>query len=272
MLTFLGFLIGASLVALGIVKGSATPEIFWNWQGLAIVVGGTIASGLVSYPIQEVLRGFKSYFVIFRSGKHNYVRGIDQMVTAIRYFQRFGIHKLAEEPLPLTKLWILKDGIQMMANGYAQEETRTILEDQIRWKMAREMKQHQLFGTMARISPAFGMLGTLIGLINMLVTLKTQPGRVGLGLAIALTTTFYGLALANMLFAPISEKIKERAENNLMFETMQLETVMMLYENRNYVYARDKLAAYLDAGTRKKVNAKVGKSSLPEPERVKAAA
>ena len=150
----------------------------------------------------------------------------------------------------------------MMANGYTGEETKTILEDQIRWKMAREMKQHQLFGTMARIAPAFGMIGTLIGLINMLITLKNQPGEVGLGLAIALTTTFYGLALANMIFAPIAEKIKEQAENNLLLETMQLEAILMLYEKRNYVYARDKLAAYLSANSRKKVSAVAGKGAV----------
>ena len=135
-----------------------------------------------------------------------------------------------------------------------------MLEDQVRWQMNREMKQHQLFGSMSRIAPAFGMIGTLIGLINMLITLQSEPGQVGLGLAIALTTTFYGLALANMVFAPISEKIRERAENNLMMETMELEAVLMIYDKRNYVFARDKLAAYLNANSRKKVASVAGKN------------
>ena len=107
-------------------------------------------------------------------------------------------------------------------------------------------------------------IGTLIGLINMLITLQSNPGDVGIGLAIALTTTFYGLALANMLFGPISEKIKERAENNLFIETMQMEAVLMLYDKRNYVYARDKLAAYLNAGSRKKLNDHSGNGFLPK--------
>ncbi len=260
MLTVLGFLIGSALVAFGIATGKAPAEIFLNKQGLAIVLGGTIASTFVSYPLREVLRAFVSYFVIFRSGSHDYVSAIDKMVSALRLYQREGIARLSSEVHSLKGMWIFKDGIQMLSNGYSKEETHEVLEDQIRWQMNREMKQHQLFGSMSRIAPAFGMIGTLIGLINMLITLQNSPGQVGLGLAIALTTTFYGLALANMVFAPISQKIKERAENNLMMETMELESVLMIYDKRNYVFARDKLAAYLDATSRKKVTSVAGRN------------
>jgi chemotaxis protein MotA len=254
MFTVFGFIIGVSLVAFGILTGKAPADMFLNWQGLAIVVGGTVASTFVSHPIREVLRAVRSCFIVFSSGSHDYIGAIKEMVHYIRTYSRDGLEKLETEVNARNKLWILKDGVQLMVNGYSKEEAHEILEDQIRWQMSREMKQHQLFGSMAKIAPAFGMIGTLIGLINMLITLQSQPGEVGLGLAIALTTTFYGLALANMLFGPISEKLRERAENNLFVETMQLEAVLMMYEKRNYVYARDKLAAYVSASNRKKVS------------------
>ena len=253
MLTFLGFILGTALVAFGILSGKAPAEMFLNWQGLAIVFGGTVAATFMSYPMREVFRGFVSLFIIFRSGTHNYVHAIKEMVRCIRTYRKDGLDALLAKTESVQKLWIFRDGVQMIANGYTQDEAKLILEDQVRWQMSREMKQNQLFTSMARISPAFGMIGTLIGLINMLITLKSQPGDVGLGLAVALTTTFYGLALSNMIFAPIAEKVKERAENNLLLETMQVEAVMMLYEKRNFVYARDKLAAYLNAGNRKKL-------------------
>jgi chemotaxis protein MotA len=254
MLTLFGFLIGCSLVAYGIINGNSPVEVFLNYQGMAIVLGGTIASTFVSFPISEVLQAFKAYFVIFRSGSHDYVGGVNQMVNAIRTHQREGLDHLLRGIAAFKKLWILQDGVQMMANGYTKEETQIILEDQIRWQMARESKQNQLFSIMAKLAPAFGMLGTVIGLIDMLITLQSKPGQVGLGLAVALTTTFYGLLLANIVFVPIAEKIRERSENNLLIETMQLETILMMYDNRNYVYARDKLSAYLNAGHRKKIN------------------
>ncbi len=253
MLTVLGFILGVFLVGYGIYAGKAPLDIFLNWHGVGIVVGGTIASTFVSYPIREVLLAFKSYFIIFKSGSHDYVKAVHQMVNAIRRFQRDGMERLLGETNLTKKLWIFKDGVQMMANGFSKEETHIILEDQISWQMSREMKQHQLFATMAKFAPAFGMIGTLIGLINMLITLQSQPGEVGVGLAVALTTTFYGLVLANIIFSPISEKIKERAENNLLLETMQLEALDILYDGKNYIYARDKLCAYLSAGNRKKV-------------------
>ncbi|HEX9653242.1 MAG TPA: MotA/TolQ/ExbB proton channel family protein, partial [bacterium] len=217
-------------------------------------LGGTIASTFVSFPISEVLEAFKAYFIIFRSGTHDYVGGVHKMVAAIRTYQRDGLDHLLRELPNLKKLWILQDGVQMIANGYTKEETQVILEDQIRWQMNRESKQNQLFSIMAKLAPAFGMLGTVIGLIDMLITLQSKPGQIGLGLAVALTTTFYGLILANIVFVPIAEKIRERSENNLLIETMQLETILMMYDNRNYVYARDKLAAYLNANSRKKIN------------------
>ena len=262
MLTFLGFILGTALVGFGIISGKAPAEMFLNWHGLAIVFGGTVAATCMSYPMREVVRGFVSLFIIFRSGTHNYVHAIREMVRCIRTYGKDGLQPLLARSESLKGLWIFRDGVQMMANGYGCDEARVILEDQVRWQMSREMKQNQLFTSMAKISPAFGMIGTLIGLINMLITLQSQPGEVGMGLAIALTTTFYGLALANMVFAPIAEKIKERAENNLMLETMQVEAVLMLYEKRNFVYARDKLAAYLNAGNRKKL-AEPGKQRLP---------
>ncbi len=254
MATLIGILLGTLLIFIGIRSGVAPPEVFLNSQGVAIVIGGTVAATLISYPLPEVIRGFRSAFIIFRSGTHNFVAAIQRMVEATRAFHREGVEGVARHTASWRDLWIFKDGIQLMLNGYSKEETTEILEDQIRWQMSREYKQHELFGRMAKIAPAFGMVGTLIGLINMLITMQDQPQQVGHGLAIALTTTFYGLILANLLFAPISAKIKERADNNLLLETMQLEAVQMLYDKRNYVFVRDKLAAYLSARMRKKVS------------------
>ncbi len=254
MATLFGILVGGFLVIAGILSGNAEPEVFVNWQGLAIVLGGTIAATFVSFPFPEVLRGFKSYFVIFRSGVHNNVKAIENIVMAVRIFQKEGVQALSEKIKNLQGLWVLKDGLSMLANSYTREEARAILEDHVRWKMVREHKQSELFQTMSRIAPAFGMIGTLIGLINMLMTLQEQPGQVGIGLAIALTTTFYGLILSNMVFAPIAAKIKERAEANLLHETLQVEAVLMMYDKQNYVYVRDKLAALLSPAERFKLS------------------
>lgn len=262
MFTLLGVLAGTALIAWGIISGQATPDVFLNWQGVAIVFGGTIAATFISHPSREVFRGFMAYFIIFRSGRVDYVKVIDKMVTAIRVGQRDGIPAMQKQMKLVKGLWIFKDGIQMLANGYSREEAQETLEDQVKWKVSRELKQRDLFNSMAQTAPAFGMIGTLIGLINMLLTLQSNPSDVGSGLAIALITTFYGLILSNMIFAPIGGKIEDRAENNLLFETIQVEAVLLLYDKKNYIYARDRLAAYLNAGSRKKLTKVAGKGSL----------
>ena len=253
MLTVLGIVLGIFLILIGINHSGTPAQIYLNPSGLAIVLGGTLAATFISFPFPEVLRAFHSYLVVFKSGTHNYVKAIKYMVATIRKYNNQGITSLEYEKSRPKKLWILNDGIQMMINGYDKEETRLVLEDQIRWKMKREQKQTQLFSAMAKFAPAFGMIGTLIGLIHMLITMSDGPDQVGIGLAIALTTTFYGLILANMLFNPIAEKIREQSENNLLLETMQLETVLMMYDNINHVLAQDKLAAYINATNRRKL-------------------
>ena len=262
MFTLLGVILGTMLIAYGIMHGQATPDVFLNWQGLAIVFGGTIAATFISHPSYEVFRGFMSYFIIFRSGRVNFINAIDKMVTAIRIGQRDNLTTMQKDLRTVKDLWIFKDGVQMILNGYTRDETKATLEDQVRWKVSRELKQRDLFNAMSQTAPAFGMIGTLIGLINMLLTLKTNPSDVGSGLAIALITTFYGLILANMIFAPIGGKIAERAETNLLYETIQLEAVLLIYDKKNYIYARDKLAAYLNAGSRNKLEKIAGKGSL----------
>lgn len=253
MATVLGIICGVCLIVLGISRNGTPPDIFYNPSGLAIVLGGTIAATFVSFPLNEVIRAFRSYLVVFKSGTHDYVKATQQMVNVIKNYNINGIRELESETNRPRKLWIFNDGVKMLLNGYNKEETRIVLEDQVRWQMNREQKQYQLFGAMAKFAPAFGMIGTLIGLIQMLITMNEGPEKVGTGLAIALTTTFYGLVLANLFFNPISEKIREQAENNLLLETMEIEGVMILYDNENYVLARDKLSAYISASNRKKV-------------------
>jgi len=270
--TFVGIMLGAALIAVGIASGQAQANVFWNWQGLAIVLGGTIAATLISYPLPEVFRGFRSFFVIFRSGVHDLVDAVNRLVTATRIFHREGVTATAQHAAGWKDLWIFKDGLQLMINGYTRDEAKEILEDQVRWQLSRERKQENLFNRMAKIAPAFGMVGTLIGLINMLITLQSHPQQVGEGLAIALTTTFYGLILANLVFSPIAAKIRERAENNVLLQTMQIETILMLYDKRNYVFVREKLAAYLNAGLRKKVQQTAGVHPATGTSKVKKAA
>ena len=253
MITIIGIISGITLIVIGI-KGSGTPaDIFINPTGLAIVLGGTLAATLISFPFHEVLRAFRSYLIIFRSGSHDYVQAIKNLVRNIEKYNNYGLSSFEEFHRPSKKLWIFNDGFQLMINGYNKEEVKKVLEDQIRWKFKRELKQNQLFATMAKFAPAFGMIGTLIGLIKMLVTMSSGPQHVGHGLAIALTTTFYGLILANMLFNPIAEKIREQSENNLLLETMQLESLMMMFYNSSHIYAQDKLASYISAAQRKKL-------------------
>lgn len=253
MLTLLGFLIGTALIAYGIMTGKAPVDIFLNWQGLAIVIGGTIASTFVSFPVREVLLAFRSYIVIFVAGSHDYVGAVNKMVSAIRTYQRDGLEHLQREAAAFKKLWIFRDGVQMMANGYSKEEAYEILEDQIRWQMQREMKQHQLFGTMAKFAPAFGMIGTLIGLVQMLKTME-DPSQIGAGMATALLTTFYGAVIANFLALPLASKLKNRTETEILTKELIIEGILSIQSGDNPRVVEQKLKAFISPKLRESIS------------------
>jgi chemotaxis protein MotA len=140
----------------------------------------------------------------------------------------------------------LRSGVQLVIDGTPTDKVLELLEWRIARLKARERAEAQLFRTMATYAPAFGMLGTLIGLINMLHGMGTASMAViGQGMAVALITTFYGLILANLVFKPIAVKLERRTERRVLVMNMVLEGIVMLSERRSPSFVRETLSSFL---------------------------
>jgi chemotaxis protein MotA len=138
----------------------------------------------------------------------------------------------------------LKKGILMVADGTEEHLVRSVMETEINFMKQRHRQGQGIFKSMGAMSPAFGMIGTLVGLVNMLQNLD-DPSSIGPAMAIALLTTFYGAVLANVVFLPIATKLGERSAEDTLYREIIVEGVISILNGDNPRIVSDKLEAYL---------------------------
>ena len=242
--TVLGLLISLTLLGFAIVMGAGTTDIFINLAGAMIVVGGTFGATLISYPLKDVLRVFWVFLIVFRREEPR----LDQYIRLIVNFSiraRSGMLNLEAE-LPRIRNLFLKDGIQMLVDGYSPEEIREMLDSRTHYRETRELSEAQIYRSMASFAPAFGMVGTLIGLIAMLLNLSPENlGNIGPKMAIALVTTFYGLILANLFFRPVALKLERKTEEAVLLQNMITDSVIMIQKEWHPQKVEDYLNSYV---------------------------
>ena len=242
--TVLGLLLSLALLTAAIVIGAGTTSIFLNLPGLLIVLGGTLGATLISYPVQDVAKVFWSFMVVFRREEprlNNYLR----LIVSYAQRAREGVLNLEAE-LPRIRNPFLRDGIMMLVDGYSSEEIREMLNGRTQYREAREFSESQIFRSMASFSPAFGMVGTLIGLIAMLLNMGPENfGELGPKMALALVTTFYGLILANLVFKPIALKLERKTEESVLLMNMITDSVIMIQREWHPKKVEDYLNSYV---------------------------
>jgi len=242
--TLLGMLIGIALAGVVLFNDTANLALFWNAQGLIIVLGGTVAATLISYPLHEVLRVFCVFWVVLRNERLYEREDLDELVEVSRIWFA-GKLTAAEDKLEQIKNPFLKTGLQLVIDGSPLEDILALLQWRILRLKAKEQAEAQVFRSMALFAPAFGMVGTLIGLISMMSSMESRDFAViGGNMAVALITTFYGILLANLAFKPIATKLERRTERRVMLMHMALEGITLISQHRSPAYIRATLESF----------------------------
>lgn len=248
--SLLGILAGTGLILMGIYQLTPNFLIFVSLPSFLIVVGGSLAATMISFSMGEVLGIIKSAIAVFRREKIKMAALVDRIVE-LAPVARKSMQDLEKE-IPGISDPFLKDGIQMIVDGYNKEEIRTILETRIINRTQREKAEANVLRTMGKFSPAFGMIGTLIGLVVMLYGMSEfsaageDPMKtLGAGMGAALITTFYGVILANLVFNPMAVKFESRIEKRNMLQKMLIEGVMLLHDRKHPLIVRERLNSYL---------------------------
>ncbi|MGM0520897.1 MAG: motility protein A [Pseudomonadota bacterium] len=243
--TLIGMFASIVLLVSVLFFTAESPESFLNLPGLAIVITGTLAATFISYPLREVLRVVRLVGVVFRR-ENTYVRDdIKELVDMSRLWFK-GDVRAVEEALEYTRNPFLRSGIQLVIANTKEDE----IFDMLRWRIARlkarEHAEAQIFRTMATYAPAFGMIGTLVGLVNMLEVMDAGDLEIiGPRMAVALLTTFYGILLANLIFKPIAVKLERRTEERLITMNMVLEGISLITKRRLPSFIEETLNSFI---------------------------
>ncbi|MFC0266782.1 motility protein A [Kushneria aurantia] len=243
--TLIGIVASVLLLVTVVFLTAESAELFINLPGLAIVLTGTLAATFISYPLKEVVRVVRLVGVVFRR-ENTYVQDdINELVKMSRLWFQSDIHAVEEE-LQYTQNPFLRSGIQMLIANVKTDEIFAVLRWRIARLKAREHAEAQIFRTMANYSPAFGMIGTLVGLVNMMAVMEASDlSSIGPQMAVALLTTFYGILLANLLFKPVAVKLERRTEERLITMNMVLEGISLITKRRQPSFIEDTLNTFV---------------------------
>jgi chemotaxis protein MotA len=240
--TIVGLISAFSLVIYGILLGG-TLLIFWDLPSALIVIGGTIGTTLINYPLREI-------FGVFMVVKNVFLHKLEPPTDLIKFLvelsnkmRKNGV--LSIEPMiKQVRDGFLAKGLQMLVDGTEAKDIQGVLEKEIEYVGERHRLGSEIFSTIATFAPALGMIGTLIGLVQMLQKLD-DPSKIGPAMAVALITTFYGAVVANLLCLPMAGKLKTRSKQEMLVKEMILEAVMSLSAGENPRIMEQKLLAFL---------------------------
>ncbi len=245
--TLLGMTLGLALFVMVAVFAIDDVSVFLNLPGLAIVLGGTLAATLISYPLREVLRVFRVFLVILRSdNEHLYAREHLREISRVARLWYQGDIAQVETQKDRIKNPFLRAGVEAVIDGVPMEDVQALLQWRIGRAQAKELGEAQVFRSMAMYAPAFGMIGTLLGLVNMLFAMQGHGlETIGYHMAIAMITTLYGITLANLVFKPIAIKFERRAEKRIALMNIALEGIMLISERRSPSYTDAIMKSFL---------------------------
>ncbi|RJQ62398.1 MAG: motility protein A [Desulfobacteraceae bacterium] len=244
--SFTGILSGVGLIVTAIILGGDVHN-FINIPSVMIVFGGTTATTLLTFQFGDVAAAFRAAYFVFTEKKEDPNQMVSTMIRLCHISRRQGILELGDVK---TKSRFLKKACGLIADGSSEEVIRSALRTEIESLKMRHYVVQDVFRKMGAYSPAFGMLGTLIGLVQMLSKMQ-NPATIGPSMAVALLTTFYGSLLSTMFFLPIAGKLRARTVLEVINLEIMFEGAISILEVNNPMIVYEKLSSYIPARLRK---------------------
>lgn len=245
-----GIVSGFILLIWGMMNGG-NLTIFWDFSSVLITIGGTLTATLISHRLSTFLEVMSIAKNAFVTDEQDLSETINTIVRFADKARREGLLVLDEDADALDDPFLQK-GIRLVVDGTTPELVRNILETELAFIAQRHKTGQSLFETMGAFAPAFGMLGTLIGLIQMLINLDT-PDAIGPGMAVALVTTFYGSVLANMVCLPIANKLKNKSAGEIFRKEAVIEGVLSIQAGDNPRIVQEKLKSFVAPKKREEI-------------------
>jgi chemotaxis protein MotA len=254
--TVIGIVLALFAIAFSAYVGKVDVSIlFTRYEAFVLVFAGTIAATMISFPMKTFLRGLRTGFAMaFTEPQYHEHEIIANLVTFAEKARREGLLALENEAAELDDEFMRK-GIQLVIDGRDADIIRKILETEVLFVQERNAKAESVLMTMGGFSPTLGIIGTVLGLIAMLSKLGdtssgSVTGSIGIATAEAFVATFFGIALANLLWLPLGAKVKERNGQLLLLREIMIEGILSIQAGDNPRLLEEKLHAFLDPNER----------------------
>jgi chemotaxis protein MotA len=223
--TIAGIFVGFALIVGTIVVGGGAAQ-FVHLPSFMIVFGGSFAATLVNFPMSQVVATIKVAAKAFRKQETKELEAVMKFTELARVARRDGILALDKQLKEMEEPF-MKIGLEMAVDGTEPDTILDIMETEISSLAQRHKTGQGIFTSLGTYAPAFGMIGTLIGLVKMLGSLD-DPSTIGPSMAIALITTFYGAVLGNLVYLPMAGKLKAKSSSEILFKQMIIEGVLAI--------------------------------------------
>lgn len=238
-----GVVIAIGLILASIVLGGGSFGAFIDPASVMVVVGGAIAATLISYPLGNFLSVFGVGMKVFLYKLHSTQDVITQLVSLAETARRDGLLALEGRVAEIEHPFIVL-GIQMAVDGARPEVMEDIMRTELDAVATRHRDGKGLLDCMGRFAPAFGMIGTLMGLIIMLGDMS-DPSKIGAGMAVALLTTLYGAIASNVVFLPFAEKLGFTNKQELLTMEIIIRGIMAIQSGENPRVIEQKLNTFI---------------------------
>lgn len=247
----IGIILGVAIVAFSVFSAATNYWIYLDPLSIIIVLGGTLCAGVITYSINEVGLLFKMFMVAFRKTED---QSLDVVATIIEIADKSRTNPdYIGKRMKDVKHPFLRDGLELLIDGFLPEDLEEILYKRVQVRKDRSSAQVNIVKNMGKYPPAFGMMGTVIGLVGLLESIGATNGsaKIGPNMAVALVTTLYGVFIANMIFIPISENLEVRSYKETVLRQIIVDGVLLLKAQESPLMVQEKLNSYLAPSQRR---------------------
>ena len=250
MTTLIGIVAAVGLCLFAIATNTDNYVMFWSMSSLAMVGGGTLAASFIAYQERYVIRALKEVLNILvpaAVSPKSLFADVERLISwanVIRSEGMSGAEKsLAEDA---GKDTFLARGLRLLLTNYRADKLRAMLNNMLNSEYGRTNVQVDILNNMGSVSPAFGMVGTLVGLVIMLEKMSGDVSQLGIGMAVAMLTTLYGVLFAQIIFKPAALKLQQKNEMLRFRNQLLVEGLVLLSEGANPGQIEDALNSFLD--------------------------
>lgn len=276
--TILGMGLAVLLMVFGMIFDATTMGFdfakignFIDIPSVLIVLGGVSAILIASYPLSFFKQVPKHIKIILNGSQYDTNALIDQLVELAQTARKNGLLSLEEKAGEIEEPFF-KSSVMMIVDVPDSEKIKEILDEELNYMDDRHSESISFYDMGAAMGPAFGMIGTLIGLVNMLKGMDMDSGgssSIGQDMSVALITTLYGSALANILFVPLAKKLKTRNADELLYKSIIIEGVLSIQSGDNPKFLREKLQTFIAFSQRSDGEAGANSSGEGKPKKAK---